>query len=215
MGAILFSMLFGLVLGLIVKKLVNWLSIDNYKIQIKNPTLEVTNIISATWAFYHLQVNEALIFSTLVALLCGISIIDYNTYEIPILFTSGGFLIAASGVVFKISTLNTALWGVFVGAILPLAIVGLLWMITKRQGMGFGDIHLGIVLGTWLGPMRMSITLFSASFMSLLVWMFVSLLKGFDKDRALPFGPFLSFAGTGVYVGSFYYPDFFYLLMLR
>ena len=36
-----------------------------------------------------------------------------------------------------------------------------------------------------------------------------------DKDRALPFGPFLSIGGTGVYVGSFYYPDFFYLLMLQ
>ena len=104
---------------------------------------------------------------------------------------------------------------IFVGAILPIAIIGLLWMITKRQGMGFGDIHLGLVLGTWLGPMRMAITLFIASSMSLLVWIFVSLLRGFDKDRALPFGPFLSVGGTGVYVGSFYYPDFFYLLMLQ
>ena len=212
---LLISILFGLFLGFTIRKLVNWLSINNYKIHQKNPILEVTNIIGSIWAFHQLQSIEAFIFCMLVALLCGISIVDYNTYEIPMLFTGFGFLIAASRVVFNFSTLSAAFWGIFVGAILPLAIIGLLWMITKRQGMGFGDIHLGLVLGTWLGPMRMSITLFIASSMSLLVWIFVSLLRGFDKDRALPFGPFLSIGGTGVYVGSFYYPDFFYLLMLQ
>ena len=81
--------------------------------------------------------------------------------------------------------------------------------------MGFGDIQLGIVLGAWLGPMRMALTLFGASVLSLFVWIGVSLLNGFDKDRALPYGPFLSFAGTGVYIGSFYYPEFFHLLIIH
>ena len=90
-----------------------------------------------------------------------------------------------------------------------------MWLITKRQGMGFGDIQIGFVLGAWLGPMRMALALFFASVLSLIVWVAVSIVRGFDKNRAIPMGPFLSVAGTGVYVGSFYYPDFFYLLMLR
>ena len=73
---------------------------------------------------------------------------------------------------------------------------------------------MGIVLGAWLGPMRMAITLFSASILSLLVWIIVSLFDGFDMNRALPMGPFLSFAGIGVYIGSIYYPEFFHLLIL-
>ena len=53
--------------------------------------------------------------------------------------------------------------------------------ITKRQGMGYGDIQLGIVLGAWLGPMRMALTLFGASLLSLLAWLGVSLFKGLTK----------------------------------
>ena len=85
----------------------------------------------------------------------------------------------------------------------------------KRQGMGFGDIQMGVVLGAWLGPTRMAITLFSASVLSLLTWIGVSIVTDFDKDRAMPMAPFLSIAGTGTYVGSFYYPEFFHLLILQ
>ena len=86
--------------------------------------------------------------------------------------------------VFDVITLYAALWGIFVGAVLPMIIVGMLWLITKRQGMGFGDIQMGFVLGAWLGPMRMAITLFFASVLSLIVWIAVSLVHGFDKNRA-------------------------------
>ena len=118
------------------------------------------------------------------------------------------------GIVADVMFLRSALWGIFVGAVIPLIIMGALWAITKRQGMGFGDIQMGIVLGAWLGPTRMAITLFSASVLSLLTWLGVSLVRDFDKDRAMPMAPFLSVAGTGTYVGSFYYPEFFHLLIL-
>ena len=109
--------------------------------------------------------------------------------------------------------LTAALWGIFVGAVIPLLILAGMWVITKRQGMGFGDIQLGFVLGAWLGPMRMALTLFFASFLSLLTWIAVSIFKGFDKDRAIPMAPFLTIAAMSIYIGSFYYPDFFYLLI--
>ena len=51
--------------------------------------------------------------------------------------------------------------------------------------------------------------------LSLLAWLGVSLFKGFDKDRAIPLGPFLSVAGIGSYIGSFYYPEFFHLFMIQ
>mgnify|MGYP001399310664 FL=1 len=205
----------GAVIGFVIRQLVNWLSIEEYRIQRGNLLLEAINIISVVWSFQNFPLHEAFIFSLIVAVLTGISIIDYNTFEIPILFIAMGIIFAIFGVVFDVITLYAALWGVFVGAVLPMIIVGMLWLVTKRQGMGYGDIQLGIVLGAWLGPMRMALTLFVASLMSLLAWILVSLLRGFDRDRAMPFGPFLSFAGTGIYIGSFYYPEFFYLLILR
>ena len=206
--------LFGLILGHLTKRLINWLGIDDYSIKLNNIFLELMGASIVTWSFINLNFPEALIFSIIAISLTGISIVDYFTFEIPIVLIIVGILSNLLGIFLKVMTLSAAIWGIFVGAVIPLAIIGALWIITKRQGMGFGDIQLGIVLGAWLGPMRMALTLFGASVLSLFVWIGISLLNGFDKDRALPYGPFLSFAGTGVYIGSFYYPEFFHLLII-
>ena len=152
-----------------------------------------------------------MIFSILV----GIAIVDYITFQIPLVFILAGIVLAIAGVAFKVIFLTAALWGIFVGAFIPLIIMGALWIMTKRQGMGYGDIQLGFVLGAWLGPMRMAITLFTASVLSLLTWIAVSLTTGFDKNRAMPMAPFLAIAAIGVFIGSFYYPEFFHLLIIQ
>ena len=207
--------LFGLFLGNLVKRLVNWLSIENYVMSNRNIFLEVVGVAMVSWGFLNLNMPEALVFSVMVVVLAGISVIDYHTFQIPLIFIIIGVIASILGILFDVIFLSAALWGVFVGAFIPLAIMSILWSITKRQGMGYGDIQMGIVLGAWLGPTRMALTLFGASVLSLLAWMGVSLITGFDKDRAIPLGPFLSLAGTGAYIGSFYYPEFFHLLMIQ
>ncbi len=211
----IFIILFGAILGFSVKILVNWLSIDQFVMDNMNPMLEIMGIGLSTWAFLNLSMPEAFVFSLVSMILAGISVIDYHTFQFPLIFIIIGIVATLFGILFDVIFLSAALWGIFVGAFIPLVIMGMLWMITKRQGMGYGDIQMGIVLGAWLGPMRMALTLFGASVLSLLAWIGVSLVKGFDKDRAMPMGPFLSFAGTGAYIGSFYYPEFFHLLIIH
>ena len=209
------SILIGIVLGYIVKWTVNWLAIDKYTMSRKNFFLEAVGAIMVTWSAVNLGIEEAIIFSIIALTLAGISVIDFHTFEIPLIFIITGVFASIAGIFLKVILLSSAFWGIFVGALIPMAIMLILWGITKRQGMGYGDIQLGIVLGAWLGPMRMALTLFGASLLSLLVWLGVSLFKGFDKDRAIPLGPFLSVAGIGSYIGSFYYPEFFHLLMIH
>jgi prepilin signal peptidase PulO-like enzyme (type II secretory pathway) len=204
----------GMILGYIVKQMVNWLKIDSYVMNNKNFFLEVVGASLVTWSALNLDAPEAVIFSIVAMSLAGISIIDFHTFQIPLIFIIIGVAASFAGILFKIIFLSSALWGIFVGAFIPLAIMLILWSITKRQGMGYGDIQMGLVLGAWLGPMRMALTLFGASLLSLLAWIGVSLIRGFDKDRAIPLGPFLSVAGIGSYIGSLYYPKFFHLLML-
>ena len=205
----------GIILGYVVKRMVNWLRIDSYVMNSKNFFLEAVGASLITWSALNLDVPEAVIFSIVAMSLAGISIIDFHTFQIPLIFIIIGLAASFAGILFKVIFLSSALWGIFVGAFIPLAIMLILWSITKRQGMGYGDIQMGLVLGAWLGPMRMALTLFGASLLSLLAWIGVSLIKGFDKDRAIPLGPFLSVAGIGSYIGSFYYPKFFHLLMLH
>ena len=205
----------GMILGYVVKQMVNWLKIDSYVMNSKNFILEVVGASLITWSALNLDAPEAVIFSIVAMSLAGISIIDFHTFQIPLIFIIIGVAASFAGILFKVIFLSSALWGIFVGAFIPLAIMLILWSITKRQGMGYGDIQMGLVLGAWLGPMRMALTLFGASLLSLLAWIGVSIIKGFDKDRAIPLGPFLSVAGIGSYIGSFYYPKFFHLLMLH
>ena len=204
----------GMILGYVVKRMVNWLSIDSYVMNSKNFFLEAVGASLITWSALNLDAPEAVIFSIVAMSLAGISIIDFHTFQIPLIFIIIGVAASLAGILFKVIFLSSALWGIFVGAFIPLAIMLILWSITKRQGMGYGDIQMGLVLGAWLGPMRMALTLFGASLLSLLAWIGVSIIKGFDKDRAIPLGPFLSVAGIGSYIGSLYYPKFFHLLML-
>ena len=188
---------------------------SGYRIHKNNYSLEFLNGLAWIWAFSNLSLTEAGIFSLLFSILAGIALVDYMTFQIPLVFILAGIVLAIAGVAFKVIFLTAALWGIFVGAVIPLIIMGVLWIITKRQGMGYGDIQLGFVLGAWLGPMRMAITLFTASVLSLLTWIAVSLTTGFDKNRAMPMAPFLAIAAIGVFIGSFYYPEFFHLLIIQ
>ena len=201
--------------GFAVKQIINWLSIDGYKIYKNNYGLEFLSGLAWVWAFSNLPVAEAGIFSLLFSILAGIALVDYMTFQIPLIFILAGIVLAIAGVAFKVIFLTAAIWGIFVGAVIPLIIMSVLWIITKRQGMGYGDIQLGFVLGAWLGPMRMAITLFTASVLSLLTWIAFSLTTDFDKNRAMPMAPFLAIAAIGIFIGSFYYPEFFHLLIIQ
>ena len=200
--------------GFALKKTVNWVDVDSFKINNNNFFLELLCPIPWVWSFMNLPAFDAIIFSTITIALVGISIIDLFTMQIPLIFILIGLLAILLSIIKKSIYISSAVYGIFVGAIIPVLIMGLLWLITKRQGMGYGDIQLGFVLGAWLGPMRMALTLFFASVLSLIAWIILSMIHGFDKNRAVPLGPFLSVAGIGIYVGSFYYPELFHLLII-
>ena len=146
----------GMILGYVVKQMVNWLKIDSYVMNNKNFFLEVVGASLITWSALNLDAPEAVIFSIVAMSLAGISIIDFHTFQIPLIFIIIGVAASFAGILFKVIFLSSALWGIFVGAFIPLAIMLILWFITKRQGMGYGDIQMGLVLGAWLGPMRMA-----------------------------------------------------------
>ncbi len=211
---IFFGIIFGFCFGHIAKRIINWIKIDSFALGTKNISLELLSILISVWSFLNLELIQAIPFGLLSITLFAISFVDYKTYQIPLIFILIGIFLASVNIALGNIFLMAALWGVFIGSLIPLLILGIMWFITKRQGMGFGDIQLGIVLGAMLGPMRMALTLFFASLLSLLSWLVVSIFKGFNRDRAMPMAPFFTIAATLVYIGSFYYPDFFYFLIM-
>ena len=154
----LLPVIFGFLSGYFLKKIINWINVDGFRIQLKNILLEIICSLPWLWSFLNLPLFDAVIFSLMVSTLIGIAFVDYHTMQIPLIFILFGIAIITVSIFKKSIYISSALWGIFVGAIIPLMIVGALWLITKRQGMGFGDIQMGIVLGAWLGPMRMALT---------------------------------------------------------
>jgi len=204
----------GVLYGRLLKSTVNWLNIDGFQIDKHDLKMELFCIGSWYWGAFALQPMEGTIFALLAGILFAISWIDFHTYQIPLLFVIVGSVIVIFGVISGVVTLKSAIYGVLVGSVIPLTLIGLIYLITKRQGMGYGDIQLGFVLGIWLGPVRMALTLFGASLLSLIVWLVLSGIKGFERDRALPFAPYLAIAGLGTFIGSVYFPSLFHYLIL-
>jgi prepilin signal peptidase PulO-like enzyme (type II secretory pathway) len=204
----------GALYGRLLKSTVNWLNIEGFQIDKHDLKMELFCIGSWYWGAFALQPMEGTIFALLAGILFAISWIDFHTYQIPLLFVIVGSVIVIFGVISDVVTLKSAIYGVLVGSVIPLTLIGLTYLITKRQGMGYGDIQLGFVLGVWLGPVRMALTLFGASLLSLIVWLVLSGINGFERDRALPFAPYLAIAGLGSFIGSVYFPSLFHYLIL-
>ncbi|SVA11070.1 uncharacterized protein METZ01_LOCUS63924, partial [marine metagenome] len=157
-----------------------------------------------SWCFLNLEGTEAVLTVLLFSTLITIAWIDGLTMNIPLKLIFFVLGVEIVGCLLGDISLRKALGGAFIGVICLGLIMLLTFLLTKRQGMGFGDLQLGLVLGIWLGSVNMALTLFGASFISLLVWLGISARKGLNKNRALPFAPFLIFSAGLVFVIDFY-----------
>jgi leader peptidase (prepilin peptidase)/N-methyltransferase len=66
--------------------------------------------------------------------------------------------------------------------------------VTKREGMGGGDVKLLAMIGAWLGWKAVLFTLFFASLSGTLIGGGAMLIQKQGRHYAIPFGPFLAFA---------------------
>ncbi len=92
---------------------------------------------------------------------------------------------------------------------LPDAVIGAvagylsLWMVywvfrgvTGKEGIGYGDFKLLAALGAWLGWMMLPLIVLLSSALGAVVGIAMIVLRGHQRDKPIPFGPFL--AGAGV-----------------
>ncbi len=188
--------------------------ICNGKISVQYPIVEFISGIIWSWSFSNFNWQSALFLSLLLSVLLVITWIDSQEMLIPfnMLLTAG--IIIILGVGFQILDWRIALYGSIAGPVAFGFILGITFLVSKRQGMGTGDIQLSAVLGGWQGPVNIVFIFFAASFFSLVSWIILSFFKGFDKNRALPFAPFLVFSAVGIFIIEFYLETDFISLFL-
>ncbi len=69
--------------------------------------------------------------------------------------------------------------------------------LTKREGMGGGDVKLLAMIGAWLGWKAVLFTLFFASFSGTVIGGGAMLAQKQGRHYAIPFGPFLAGSALG------------------
>jgi leader peptidase (prepilin peptidase)/N-methyltransferase len=138
------------------------------------------------------------------AVLVVITFIDFDHQIIPDVISLPGipvfFLLAVfvMGIGFVESILGILIGGGF----LYLIAVGY-ELLTKREGMGGGDIKLLAMIGAFLGWKSLFFVVFMSSILGALVGVVLIAIKGKDMKYAVPFGPFLSIAAVMyLFVGS-------------
>ncbi len=138
---------------------------------------------------------ELLLYGLFCAALLVIIFIDIHHQIIPDSISLPGIAIGFAG-----SLLNeTVTWqqsalGILFGGGLLYAVAYGYYVLTKREGMGGGDIKLLAMIGAFLGWQSLLYVVFASSLTGSLVGVAVMLKQGKGGQTRIPFGPFLAVA---------------------
>lgn len=102
---------------------------------------------------------------------------------------STGILVISALALWSIS--NTGNWNYILSSILSFGFLGFLYLITKKRGMGFGDVKLAIFMGLFLGYSKIIVAFYVAFVVGAIVGLILIIFKKAKRKTQIPFGPFL------------------------
>ena len=120
--------------------------------------------------------------------------IDYKTMRIPNLFVVYGLICRAVLLLFELFLGHTAVWNYLATeaiAAVALLLAAVLCGLVVKNGIGFGDMKLFVVLGLFLGLTGIWSAIFLALLISFVIALFVLITKKKSRKDAIPFGPAL------------------------
>ena len=181
------------------------------KISWRYPLVELITAVLSLLLFLQFGLTlRFLIFFVFTSVLIVIAFIDLDHRIIPDILTLPGipifFLLAVF--IVKVPWLE-ALLGILIGGGILFAIAFGYELISKREGMGGGDIKLLAMIGGFLGWKSLLFVLLVSSFLGAIVGVSIMIIKKQDMKYQVPFGPFLS-AGAVAY---FFWGDVFIRLL--
>ena len=166
-------------------------------ISIQYPIVElITAILSVClWLKYHFNIYMFLGYLYFVCSLIAIFFIDLKHHIIPDVISLPGIVIGIlMFVVVQGLSPKESLIGAVVGAgIFELIRLGY-FFVTKREGMGFGDVKLMGMIGAFLGWLYIPIVIFFSALIGTIYAFLLMFLNKAKRDTRIPYGPFLAIA---------------------
>jgi len=142
--------------------------------------------------------------------LITLTFIDYDTQLLPDDITLSLLWI---GLLFNLNGGFTDLKSAVIGAIIGYLILwSIYWpfkIVTKKEGIGYGDFKLLAAIGAWFGWQLIPAVILLSSVLGAAIGIALIAFKGKSGQTAIPFGPFLALGGIaalffGQHLTSFY-----------
>jgi len=178
------------------------------KISLRYPLVEFSiAVLFAVCAFkFH---NFDLLFAQIVIIIIvsTLILIDYDTYLLPdqltIVLVWLGLLINLNSVFVSI---ESSVLGAVAGYLSLWLIYWIFKLITKKEGMGYGDFKLFAAIGACFGVNALFPIVILASLSGSVIGVLLIINKKINRDKPIPFGPFL---GIAALIYLFYPVNFF------
>jgi leader peptidase (prepilin peptidase)/N-methyltransferase len=166
-------------------------------ISVRYPLVELlTGLLSLALAWQLGPTAQALAALLLLWGLVALTGIDLDTQLLPDQITLPllwlGLLVNLNGL---FTDLPSAVIGAVAGYLALWSVYHAFRLLTGKEGMGFGDFKLLAMLGAWLGWQMLPQIVLVSSLVGALAGVGMILLRGRDRSRPIPFGPYLAVAG--------------------
>jgi len=166
-------------------------------ISLRYPFVEILTAL-LFWASYRLTNNlfDLIISLYLSSAMVAITFIDIDHRIIPNIITYPGVIV---GILSSLVRYNFGLIQSLLGAGIGFGIMTLIAIVGtkafKREAMGFGDVKLMALTGSFVGPQKVLFTILIASCLGAIFGL-IGLLLAKDKEsaRLIPFGPYIAVA---------------------
>lgn len=166
-------------------------------ISIRYPLVELlTGLLSLAVVWQLGPTAQALAGLFLLWGLVALTGIDLDTQLLPDQITLPllwlGLLLNLNGL---FTDLPSAVIGAVAGYLALWSVYHAFRLLTGKEGMGFGDFKLLAMLGAWLGWQMLPQIVLVSSLVGAVAGIGMILLRGRDRSRPIPFGPYLAVAG--------------------
>ncbi len=156
--------------------------------------LKLSGQVGGLQPLFYTQATSALLWALMGSALICLAQIDWEHQLLPDAITQPFLwlgLLSASGGFLALST-KESLWGAVTGYLCFWGIAKIYLLVSKREGMGQGDMKLLALFGAWLGPLPLIPLVLLASTSGALFGLWrLKIKKDLDIDEPIPFGPFL------------------------